>query len=53
MSQFKDIISGLKIQTVKYIPGEHDAALDNAQAYREFFGDPASAMTSSRGSTAP
>jgi 3',5'-cyclic AMP phosphodiesterase CpdA len=40
MGQFKDIVSGLKIQTVKYIPGEHDAALDNAQAYREFFGDP-------------
>jgi 3',5'-cyclic AMP phosphodiesterase CpdA len=40
MSQFKDIISGLKVPTIRFIPGEHDAALDNAQAYREFFGDP-------------
>jgi len=40
MAQFKDIIAGLSIKTVKFIPGEHDAALDNAKAYREYFGDP-------------
>jgi 3',5'-cyclic AMP phosphodiesterase CpdA len=40
MAQFKDIISSLKVKTIKFIPGEHDAALDNAQAYREFFGEP-------------
>jgi 3',5'-cyclic AMP phosphodiesterase CpdA len=40
MAQFKDMIAALKVQTIKFIPGEHDAALDNAQAYREFFGEP-------------
>jgi len=40
MAQFKQIIAGLKVKTIKFIPGEHDAALDNAQAYTEFFGDP-------------
>lgn len=40
MGQFKDIIAGLKVKDVKFIPGEHDAALDNAQAYKEFFGEP-------------
>jgi 3',5'-cyclic AMP phosphodiesterase CpdA len=40
MTQFKEIIAGLKVRNVKFIPGEHDAALDNAQAYMEFFGDP-------------
>jgi 3',5'-cyclic AMP phosphodiesterase CpdA len=40
MKQFKDIISSIKIKMIKFIPGEHDAAQDNAQAYREFFGEP-------------
>ncbi len=40
MAQFKDIIAGLSVKNVKFIPGEHDAALDNAQAYREYFGEP-------------
>ena len=40
MTQFKDIITGLDVKTIKFIPGEHDAALDNAKAYREFFGEP-------------
>lgn len=40
MAQFKDQISGLKIKNIKFISGEHDAALDNAEAYTEFFGEP-------------
>lgn len=40
MAEFKSITSALKIRDVKYVPGEHDAGLDNAQAYREFFGEP-------------
>jgi 3',5'-cyclic AMP phosphodiesterase CpdA len=40
MAQFKDIIAALKVKVIKFIPGEHDAALDNAQAYKEFFGKP-------------
>jgi heme/copper-type cytochrome/quinol oxidase subunit 2 len=40
MQQFKDIIKALNVGEIKFLPGEHDAALDNAQAYREFFGEP-------------
>jgi len=40
MAQFKDIITALAVKTIRFIPGEHDAAGDNAMAYREFFGDP-------------
>jgi 3',5'-cyclic AMP phosphodiesterase CpdA len=40
MGQFKDIIAALKIKDIKFIPGEHDAALDNGKAYSEFFGAP-------------
>jgi 3',5'-cyclic AMP phosphodiesterase CpdA len=35
-----EINSLQNIRTIKFIPGEHDAGLDNAEAYREFFGDP-------------
>jgi 3',5'-cyclic AMP phosphodiesterase CpdA len=40
MSQFKEIISSLTVKMIRFIPGEHDAVQDNAQAYREFFGPP-------------
>jgi 3',5'-cyclic AMP phosphodiesterase CpdA len=39
MTEFKDIIAGLNVPTIKFIPGEHDASLDNARDYTEFFGD--------------
>ncbi len=39
MAQFKDIISGLKVKTIKFMPGEHDASLDKGAAYKENFGD--------------
>lgn len=39
MSEFKDIISGLNVKDIRFLPGEHDAALDNAEAYKEFFGE--------------
>ncbi len=38
MGEFKEIVSGLKVQTVRFLPGEHDASLDNGAAYQEFFG---------------
>lgn len=38
LAQFRDIVSALKVKTVYYMPGEHDAALDNGKAYQEFFG---------------
>jgi len=34
----RDIVKGLKNKNVRFMPGEHDAALDNGQAWKEFFG---------------
>ncbi|HUN55044.1 MAG TPA: metallophosphoesterase [Smithella sp.] len=39
LSEFKDIVKELKIKDIKFMPGEHDAGLDNAQAYKEAFGE--------------
>ena len=38
LAEFRDIAGTLKVKTVRFIPGEHDASLDNGAAYREFFG---------------
>jgi 3',5'-cyclic AMP phosphodiesterase CpdA len=38
LAQFKKIASGLKVKDVRFLPGEHDAGLDNGKAYMEFFG---------------
>jgi len=38
MSEFRDIVSELKVKTVHFMPGEHDASLDNGKAFGEFFG---------------
>ncbi|HEY6873888.1 MAG TPA: metallophosphoesterase [Geobacteraceae bacterium] len=35
---FRDIVADLKVKTVRFMPGEHDAALDNGEAFQEFFG---------------
>jgi Calcineurin-like phosphoesterase len=40
MTEFRDIASQLKVKTVRFIPGEHDASLDNGKAFKEFFGAP-------------
>src|SRR5215469_9776562 len=39
MAEFRDIVSQLKVKTVRFMPGEHDASLDRGEAYQEFFGD--------------
>jgi hypothetical protein len=39
LAGFRDIVSALKVRQLRFIPGEHDAALDRGAAYREFFGD--------------
>ncbi len=39
LSGFQDIAGRLKAQTVRFLPGEHDASLDGGEAYKEFFGD--------------
>ncbi len=39
LREFKEIASGLKNQNVRFMPGEHDASLDNGVAWKEFFGE--------------
>jgi nicotinamidase-related amidase len=38
MTEFKQIVSHLKIKTLHLMPGEHDASLDAGLAYQENFG---------------
>jgi hypothetical protein len=40
MKRFRDIVSKLRVKDVRFLPGEHDAAPDRGEAYREHFGDP-------------
>jgi hypothetical protein len=39
MTEFKEIVSGLKAKTLRLMPGEHDAAKDKGGAFREHFGE--------------
>ncbi len=39
MGEFRDIVATLKVKTLRFMPGEHDAALDNGAAFKEFFGE--------------
>jgi Icc-related predicted phosphoesterase len=39
MAEFRDIVSQLRVKTVRFMAGEHDASLDRGEAYQEFFGD--------------
>ena len=38
LAEFRDIIGALKVKDVRFMPGEHDASLDNGKAFKEFFG---------------
>ncbi|MFC5428184.1 metallophosphoesterase family protein [Paraburkholderia denitrificans] len=38
MHEFQSIIAALKVKPLYLMPGEHDASLDNGEAYRELFG---------------
>jgi calcineurin-like phosphoesterase family protein len=38
LSEFRDIVSKLNVATVRFMPGEHDAALDHGKAFTELFG---------------
>ena len=38
MAEFRDIAGRLVVKPVRFIPGEHDASLDNGRAFEEFFG---------------
>jgi len=39
LAEFKSIVADLKVSTVRFMPGEHDASLDRGAAYKEFFGE--------------
>jgi hypothetical protein len=39
MAEFKSIVADLKVKTVRFMPGEHDASLDRGAAFKEHFGD--------------
>ncbi|MDD5712393.1 MAG: metallophosphoesterase [Smithellaceae bacterium] len=38
LAEFKGIVSALKVKNVHFMPGEHDAGLDEGAAFREAFG---------------
>jgi predicted MPP superfamily phosphohydrolase len=38
LGEFKEIVSQLKVQNVRFMPGEHDGSLDQSKAFQEFFG---------------
>lgn len=38
MAEFRDIVGALDVKAVYFMPGEHDAALDNGAAFIENFG---------------
>lgn len=40
MKRFRDIAAALKVKDLHFLPGEHDAAADRGDAYRENFGEP-------------
>lgn len=40
MKRFREIVSGLRVKDLRFLPGEHDASLDRGEAFREHFGDP-------------
>jgi hypothetical protein len=39
MTEFKSIIADLKVKTIRFMPGEHDASLDGGAAFKELFGE--------------
>ena len=38
LAEFRAIVAELKVRSVRFMPGEHDASLDRGQAFTEFFG---------------
>jgi plastocyanin/predicted phosphodiesterase len=38
MFEFKEMVKGLTVQNIKFLPGEHDASLDGGKAFQDFFG---------------
>ena len=40
LSEFREIVGELKVKSLRFMPGEHDASLDRGAAYQELFGKP-------------
>lgn len=38
LGEFRELTQELKFKNLKFLPGEHDASLDEGKAYKEFFG---------------
>ena len=38
MAEFREVMSKIEVKDIHFIPGEHDASLDNGKAFKEFFG---------------
>ncbi len=38
LSEFRNIVGKLKVKQVRFMPGEHDASLDQGKAFKAFFG---------------
>ena len=38
LSEFRQIVGQLEVKDLRFMPGEHDASLDNGKAFQEFFG---------------
>jgi Calcineurin-like phosphoesterase len=39
MARFREIVSALKVKSLHFLPGEHDAAADHGDAFRAAFGE--------------
>jgi hypothetical protein len=39
MKRVREIIGGLNVKDIRFMPGENDASLDKGEAYKEFFGE--------------
>lgn len=38
LTEFRNIIGDLKVKNIRFMPGEHDAGLDEGEAFKELFG---------------
>ncbi len=38
LTEFRNMISELKVKNIRFMPGEHDAGLDEGEAFKELFG---------------
>jgi len=39
LTEFKRIVGDLKVRSLRFMPGEHDASLDRGAAFKELFGE--------------